>query len=104
MGGSRRSHTANEEFFFMVRRPFDPRLVAVLVVAGALSVAPAARAGRPGPPERIVHPPDNGVRSVWTIQQPDIRRKDGKTYDIVIHPGDRVTISAGGCARRGGWP
>jgi hypothetical protein len=58
----------------------------------------------PGPPEVVTKSIDSPAMTVWRIDRPAVNTP-GKSYpEIVFKPGDRVTIAAGGCARRGGFP
>ena len=74
-------------------------------VLGTLAFAGVAHAGKPGGPEVVKRVLDNARRTVWEITRPVITRQQGSSYrQITFAPGDAVTISAGGCARRGGNP
>lgn len=76
----------------------------VTVAAVALSVTPAV-AGKPGGPEIVQKLVDDARRTVWNITRPVITRPEGSDYpQITFAPGDVITLSAGGCVRRGGNP
>lgn len=79
-------------------------VIATACAVAAIARAPAAEAGRPGPPEAVARLENTAARTVWRIDRPVINRPESRYPQIVFQPGDRVTISAGGCARRGGFP
>ncbi len=77
------------------------RLAALAVALAATT----ARGGKPGGPEVVHKLVDDARRTVWSITRPVITRPEGSDYrQITFAPGDAITISAGGCARRGGNP
>jgi len=69
-----------------------------------VSSATVADAGKPGPPEQVSQTVNTSARAVWRIDRPRITQPETRYPQITFKPGDRVTISAGGCARRGGYP
>jgi hypothetical protein len=86
--------------------PRTIRLTAAGLAAAAVAlIATTAVTGKPGGPEIVQKLVDDARRTVWSITRPVITRPEGRDYpQITFAPGDMITLSAGGCARRGGNP
>ena len=45
---------------------------------------------------------DTAASTVWRIEAPNVKQKETDYPEVVFHPGDTVSIDAGGCVQTGG--